>query len=603
MLFAALHAIFGVLWLCAAGLGCGAWIGSRLPSTFTELQRLAFSLLGGLGLLSLLLFLVGQLTFTRPIIFSVTFLALLLAIRPLLRALRDYPRVKSPLSPALLPAAIVVAILLVTAVAGLAQTTGDWNNDAVAYHFLGPRVWLREGVIRPVPDNSLTAFPAIPETLFAALYATGGDRAPDFSSAVGLGLLLAISISLTRRLGLTSRQALWSAAIIATMPAVYAGSHGGFVDGLYAAFILAAARIGFDAVHPREWAIFGMFCGFAMGTKYTALLAVPALLACCAWATAAKDRQFFSILQNLGIVAAIAGFVATPFYLRNSLLLGCPVYPPPPAHLLSCTPKYLSPQALDDLRNYVLQRGSGLGRGWLAFLKLPWNLTLYTANFHGGGGIGLCPLGLAPFGAIALRKNQFAQLLLVLALLLTSLWFATQQESRFLIHVYAIAAVFSVAGWKYIATRTEIFSRVLAVMIVAVSIAYGGLMIERAQAEKLHAVFSPSFAQQRAVAEIPYFAAFEFLNGTPAVQKVLILDRSVTPFYSQKPYLKPIGTWNEHTIPGIAVSIEALPQAHQLKISHVLDVVSPLSGFQVPAGFPGLTLVFDSANQRVYRVD
>ena len=191
--------------------------------------------------------------------------------------------------------------------------------------------------------------------------------------------------------------------------------------------------------------------------------------------------------------------------------------------------------------------------------------------------------------------------MLGLALLLTSLWFVTQQESRFLIHVYVIAAVFSVAGWNYIALRTH--SRILAATLVAVSIAYGALMIERAQAEKLHAVFSPSFAQQRAAAEIPYFAAFEFLNGTPAVQRVLILDRSVTPFYSRKPYFKPIGTWNEHTIPGIAVSAQALPQVHQFKISHVLDVISPLSGFQIAAGFPGLTLVFDSANQRVYRVD
>ena len=139
---------------------------------FTNLQRLAFSLLGGLGLLSLLLFLVGQLAFTRPIIFSITLVALLLAIRPLLRTVREYPLAQSSQSLPLLPTAVIAAILLVTAVAGLAQTTGDWNNDAVAYHFLGPRVWLREGLIRPVPDNSLTAFPAMPETLFATLYAT-----------------------------------------------------------------------------------------------------------------------------------------------------------------------------------------------------------------------------------------------------------------------------------------------------------------------------------------------------------------------------------------------------------------------------------------------
>ena len=34
--------------------------------------------------------------------------------------------------------------------------------------------------------------------------------------------------------------------------AVYAGSHNCFVDGVYAALILAAARIGFDAENIRE---------------------------------------------------------------------------------------------------------------------------------------------------------------------------------------------------------------------------------------------------------------------------------------------------------------------------------------------------------------
>jgi 4-amino-4-deoxy-L-arabinose transferase-like glycosyltransferase len=54
------------------------------------------------------------------------------------------------------------------------------------------------------------------------------------------------------RMGLTASQGWWVAAIVATMPAVYAGSHNCFVDGVYAALILAAARIGFDAENIRE---------------------------------------------------------------------------------------------------------------------------------------------------------------------------------------------------------------------------------------------------------------------------------------------------------------------------------------------------------------
>src|SRR6202789_473234 len=108
----------------------------------------------------------------------------------------------------------------------------------------------------------------------------GGDRAPDFSSWLMFGLLLLVSSGLGMRLGLSPGQGWWVAAIVATMPAVYVGSHACFVDGLYAAFVLAAARIGFDAERWQEWAGFGMFCGLAMGTKYTGLLAFFALAAC-----------------------------------------------------------------------------------------------------------------------------------------------------------------------------------------------------------------------------------------------------------------------------------------------------------------------------------
>ena len=91
-----------------------------------------------------------------------------------------------------LPGLIVLVVLALTAVAGTAEITGDWNQDAVAYHLLGPTVWLRDGIIRPVLDNSHTAFPQIPETLFAVLLAVGGSRAPDFSSWLIFGLLLLI---------------------------------------------------------------------------------------------------------------------------------------------------------------------------------------------------------------------------------------------------------------------------------------------------------------------------------------------------------------------------------------------------------------------------
>jgi hypothetical protein len=192
---------------------------------------------------------------------------------------------------------------------------------------------------------------------------------------------------------------------------------------------------------------------------------------------------------------AIAAAVASPFYLRNWILLGCPIYPPPPGYASFCTPKYFPSDAIQQFHNYIYKRGAGLGRGWLAFLKLPFNLTYHTANFHGAGGIGLCPLALAPFGILAMRRNTFARSLGLFALLITCMWFFTQQESRFLIPVYVVAAIFSVVGWSYVSARRGRLQRLTAASVVGISILYGLVMIASAQIENLRAVVSPDFAR------------------------------------------------------------------------------------------------------------
>jgi len=605
MLWLVLRALFGVVTLALAGFGCGAWIANYLPVTCNRIERLGISLLGGLGIFSLALFLIGQISFSRTIIVAAVSAAVLLSVRPLRRAWRNLSLIPQSISrEAFIPCLIVLIVLVLTAVAGTAEITGGWDHDAIAYHLLGPSVWLREGAIRPVLDNSHTAFPQIPETLFAVLLALGGDRAPDFSSWLTLGLLQLISAGLAMRMGLNGSQGWWVAAIVASMPSVYAGSHNCFVDGLFAVFVLAAARIGFDAEGKKEWAIFGVFCGLVMGTKYTGLLAVPALAVCCAFVLLNRDHlKRAGEIRNLCVGLAVTAMVASPFYLRNWILLGCPIYPPPPGYASFCSPKYFPRQAIEQFHNYIYQRGAGLGRDWLAFLKLPYNVTYHTANFHGAGGIGLCPLALAPFGVVALRRDTFARALALFAVFLACIWFFTQQESRFLIHVYVVAAIFSVAGWGYVSARYGKLQRLTAAAVVGISVLYGLLMIIRSQTENLHAVVSPSFAQFRRAREIPYLASFDYLNSDPSVKKILILDRSVPPYYSRKPYVKPFGQWGELTLPQISNSLEPLRNVRELHVTHVLDVVSPVSGFQIDHPDSNLELVFQSEGQRIYRVD
>jgi hypothetical protein len=603
MWLANFSAVFGVGVLGVAALGAGFWIEDRLPLSFGPLERLAFTWLGGLGTLSLCLFLIGQVVFSRASIFGTVGVGLLLAIQPIRRRLGSEPS-SWKFEMNMIPAAVIIAVLLVTAVAGFAEIVGDWENDAIAYHLLGPKVWLHDGVIRPLPDTSTTAFPATAEVLFGALFTLGGTKGPGCFALLTLACFFAVVYSLAKAAGLDERASWWAVAFVAAMPAVYTGAHSGFIDVMYATFVLAAARVGFEAQRTGEWAVFGVFCGLAMATKYTGLIAAAALLFCALLGQILDKGTRWTQLVRYGAVAILVGsLAASPYYIRNWILLGCPVYPPPPALASLFQVRYFPAEKLERFQAFLYARGSGFGRGLFAYLSLPFHLTYYTSFFNGAGGIGLAGLAFGPFGLLAARTRVFPRIFAVLCILLTTSWFLTLQESRYLIPVYPIVAVFAVLGWRYvIQSAGSLFTGILCGAVIACSLLYGLFMIVTGRRVDIRRVLFPSFAEQYREEKIPYRRSFEYLNGEPSMTRVLVLDPSVPVYYLDKPYLKPFGQWGEQVLPEARDATQALGETSKLNVSHVMDVRSSVSGFQVPENMAGVQLVFQAENQRVYRV-
>ncbi|HWY43952.1 MAG TPA: hypothetical protein VNX66_10670 [Candidatus Sulfotelmatobacter sp.] len=590
--------------LCSA-LGFGSLIRNKVPDSFSGIDRLALILLAGIGSLGTLLFCVGQVWFSRTSILLILLLGISFGLKSLI-SVASQIRMKPPeLAQSVLPAVIIGAVLLVTIVGGFAEPTGDIRMDAIAYHLLGPKVWLQAGLIRPVTDECMTAFPAAVETQFAAVMALGGQRAPQLFSVIALCSLLFMSASLALRMGLSSSGAWWVSALVASMPVVYRGAYGGFIDVIYSGLALAAIRIAFDASKPRHYFLAGAFCGFAVGTKYFGIF-VWALLIICVYVLAArhKKREAKGLLRNLGITSAAALIIGAPWYLRNWIELGSPIYPPTPflAHFFHA--RYLSPLAIQNFNDFFAKVRDGMGRGPLAFLLLPFNLTFHPANFMNGiGGIGLTPLAFAPFGLFQRRQDEFAQGLALFALLQTAAWFAIGQDPRYIIHVFIIGAIFAVYGWKYVVHVAPTRGPILCAMIVLFSVAYGFCTIVLARVNDLHAVISASYAEKRRVEEIPFVESFDFLNREPSATKILVLEPLVPVFYLDKEYLRPIGRFGEQSLPEAANLPFLMSELPRLHISHVLDVKFPDKTFRLPDNSRGLTLVRQYENQRIYRVN
>lgn len=598
-----LAAVLANIVLLAALCGFGGFLEPLFPAEFSFVDRLAMVLLGGLGLFGTLLFDFGLIWFSQILVLLILVAGILSLVTLLKR--RSFLHGSSGRAHVAFWAAVVIgSTLAVTAVAGLARPSGNTSNDSIAYHFLAPKVWLRDGAIRPVFDEPRTAFPAILESSYGALMATGGQRAPDFFAVTSLFSLLLVSAALALRLGRGAAVGWWAAALVATMPAVYRGAYGGFIDAIYAAFVLCAARIALDASRRRDFALLGLFAGFAMGTKYTGLIAAAIILGVLlVRISSRRGAEAKFPLKGLALACAVALGIALPPYIRNWIVLGCPIYPPTPGLLHFFPVKYMSRQAVAGFYHYVRVRGFGRGRSLQAFLLLPFNLTYHTADFNGAGGIGLAPLALAPFGIVATHRDRFARALAAVALLLTIAWFVTEQESRFLIDVYVILGVFAAVGMFYVIHLEARFGRPLTALLVVCSITYGLFMIGRTRAQDLHAVFSRSYAERRQRVEVPYLASFQYLNGHRSVTRVLILDPLVAAYYCNKDYIKANGAFGAAPIRDSDELVTDPTRLARLHISHILDVRSNGWAFQIPGNSPGLTLVFQGANQRIYRVD
>jgi hypothetical protein len=359
----------------------------------------------------------------------------------------------------------------------------------------------------------------------------------------------------------------------------------------------------FDAEKLEDFALFGIFSGISMATKYQGIVAWGLLVACSFLRSIWTYRRNAILpLKWLSISCAVAILTASPFYVRNWILSGSPIYPAPPALLRFFTRSIPQLAVVQEVVRNLRAQGSGMGTGFMSLLLLPLHLTYHTANFRGAGGIGLAPFALGPFGLIARRRDPFALGFSLFALFQLIAWFATAQLSRYVIHVYVIGAIFGVVGWKYAADIAARNGRILSEAVIAISVLYGLGMILPGRMGDMHAAVSSSYEHTRWRTDTPDAASFEYINSEPSVKKVLVLAPGVAAYFLDKPYISPFGRWGEQTL-GAANVREVLVQLPRLHATHILDLIGNDGRFALPDHPPGLTLVFQRDNQRIYRID
>ena len=256
--------------------------------------------------------------------------------------------------------------------------------DALTYHLAAPQYFLNTGWIRPVPQIEWSNLPLTAELLYGVGLAFGSESFSQLLHTAFGGITAVALWGFTR--SRVDRLTAWIAlAVFVATPQVQMWARVANIDLALACFIflaiVAALRAGdtaadVDRSHTgawltgdRRWLILaGAFAGLALGSKYQAATAI-APLGLLILADAWRRYRFGDLLtRNVAgdglAFGASAALVASPWYLKNLILLGNPVWP------LVYGGKAISDSAL-ELMNYYASSMTLSPRTVEGYLMLP----------------------------------------------------------------------------------------------------------------------------------------------------------------------------------------------------------------------------------------
>jgi hypothetical protein len=319
-------------------IGAGWAIRRQLPGASGAVRLLGGATLGwawltlgtvGLGSVGLL---------TRPALAAWSALGLLVALmawRPA-RAPAATPD-RGPDAPLGLVARLAIGLTAAMAVPYLVESLlGPVKvvSDAPIYHlYFAARWWKAERLLLvPVPfgENAATYFPAGGDVVFTWLFAAwGGDTLAKVGQFPFLVLAAVAVGAIAREVGARREAAVLAACLFATSTPLALFSFEGNVDTIFVAGYLVAtlfflrAAVGAEPTASR--ALGAIAAGLAWGTKPTATVFVPPLLALVALGIVGRRRPGWA--RDLAIVAGLPLVPCGFWFARNALLTGNPLYP------------------------------------------------------------------------------------------------------------------------------------------------------------------------------------------------------------------------------------------------------------------------------------
>ncbi len=439
----------------------------------------------------------------------------------------------------------------IVALALLGALTPPAAQDALVHHLVVPKAFIKAQRFMELPYNYFSYFPAGMEILFLyGLLVSGPGMATLLHLSFGLATVVAI-LTGGRLIGLPLRGRLLAATAFVSVPTVWMEMTWAYVDLALTFYVtlMVLAALRFRQSGNVCWLyLSGFALGAALSIKYTAFVFVPMFAAFVFPAIRGGAAGRTALLaRRLAAALAIALLVSSPWFVRNTIWTGNPLFP----FLLDLIPSH-NPgwdPGRGQLVVRALRRYGGEGKTLVDYLLLPVKLSFLARYEHAeryDGVLGPFYLLSIPLLAAARGLGREARWLLGFAAAFFLFWALSSQQVRYLLPVLPALALAIAAADRWMAAKTSaasssVWRRLHAVglfVVMAIFLVNSGVIVYYFNRFNYAQVFFGRItAAEYLRNKFDYYRFYEHINEhTPPDSRVFLVLASNQPYYLERDY-------------------------------------------------------------------
>lgn len=224
-------------------------------------------------------------------------------------------------------AAILSVFLLRLPSALSPSDSSDW--DSISHQMAMAKIWIQHGTVDYIPFMHQSNITPTINMLYMNVLGMGGQYAAK-TVMIFFALFGALAIGGMSRFRYGGNAGFWAALALVAIPVVAWEIGTAYIDvahGMFGGLAIIFAALWLFSQEESKLVWLAAIClGLAIATKYTGLqVAVAVGAASLILGLTAKSTK--RALTGIGIMAAVSVVIAAPWYIRNVMNTGNPVYP------------------------------------------------------------------------------------------------------------------------------------------------------------------------------------------------------------------------------------------------------------------------------------